>query len=210
MGFDFYTRMNIRKRGKKRRPRRLYKVALDEVSGVDLPANQEPGWLVMKSADGDAGYNSTLYLRRAVFRCDPDAYPPNVSNAIHVIRKALSNYDEEDFDDQGEIEYDLQDPETRDFVFNLMLDDVKPFAKELLKPDVEFNTLSPIAKAVRKDLEVITKQQTNKNIYKYVNDWMEQNSIPYVVKSEMVTYVDDPSDLTLKLVRKMSRHLLPE
>ena len=210
MGFSFTSRININKRGKKRRPRRLYKVALDEISGVDLPANQEPGWLVMKSADGNAGYNSTLYLRRAVFRCDPDAYPPNVANAIQVIRKALSNYDEDDFNDEGEYEYDLHDPETRDFIFNLMLDDVKPHAKELLKSNVEFNTLSPIAKAVRKDLEVITMQKSDKNIYKYVNDWMELNSIPYVVKSEMVTYIDDPSDLTLKLVRKMSRHLLPD
>ena len=55
MAFDFYKRKkNIKKRNK-RRPRRLHKVAMDEVSGVDLPANREPGWIVMKSADGNAG-----------------------------------------------------------------------------------------------------------------------------------------------------------
>ena len=121
----------------------------------------------------------------------------------------MNSYEEDEFDDDGEIEYDLYDPETRDFVFNLMLDDVKSHAKDLLKKDVEFNTLSPIAKAVRRDLEVLTMQKTSKNIHEHVNDWMEINSIPYSVKSELVTHIDDPRDLTLKLVRKMSRHLLP-
>ena len=102
---------------------------------------------------------------------------------------------------------DLDDEETRSRLLSELRNDVSDNSASILDMSIPADKLSPLAHAIRSDIDLLVDEEESDQVYNYVNEWFQEKEIPHRIGYE-ISSEDEPNDFVLKFVRKASERFI--